>query len=186
MTLRAVGSILVAEDPVGRTDVVVVGLNTGESGVLEAADLVNQGLAGRVVVLTEPPGEAAAELTRRGLPFDDPGARLLLILRLLGVKRADALRLPDGGTEVSARTLAEWAASQEIHSMILVAEADHSRRFRRVLRRRMAGTSKRVAVRISRYGDFDVDNWWKTRDGVRTAIVELEKLLLEIVRHPLS
>jgi hypothetical protein len=43
-----------------------------------------------------------------------------------------------------------------------------------------------VIVRSTRYDPFDPDRWWQTRDGVRTELIELEKLLVEVVRHPLS
>jgi len=48
------------------------------------------------------------------------------------------------------------------------------------------GHPTRVMVQPARYPIFDRDRWWETRDGVRTEIVELQKLVLEIVLHPLS
>jgi hypothetical protein len=39
---------------------------------------------------------------------------------------------------------------------------------------------------LHRYSSFDPDLWWKTRSGVRTEIVELQKLVLEVVLHPIS
>ena len=41
-------------------------------------------------------------------------------------------------------------------------------------------------VQSARYSIFDPDRWWKTRDGARTAIVEVQKLVLEVVLHPMS
>jgi hypothetical protein len=32
----------------------------------------------------------------------------------------------------------------------------------------------------------DPDRWWKTRGGVRTEIIELQKLLLDFTLHPIS
>ena len=70
--------------------------------------------------------------------------------------------------------------------LIVVTNADHSRRLRRVLRRSMRGLQTKVIVRASRYSAFDPDRWWTTRAGARTGIVEIEKLLLDVVRHPMS
>jgi len=42
-----------------------------------------------------------------------------------------------------------------------------------------------VTVRSSRYSLFDPNAWWKTRDGVRTWIIEAQKLRFDIVSHPL-
>jgi hypothetical protein len=42
----------------------------------------------------------------------------------------------------------------------------------------------RVTVHYARYSRFDPDRWWETHDGTRIELEELEKLLLDIVRHP--
>jgi hypothetical protein len=50
----------------------------------------------------------------------------------------------------------------------------------------MRGRRTSVMVRGARYSSFDPERWWHSRAGVRTEIVELQKLLLDIVRHPIS
>jgi hypothetical protein len=55
---------------------------------------------------------------------------------------------------------------------------------RRVLGRAMKGHTTRVTVRGSRYSPFSPDSWWHARDTRRTGIVEMEKLLLDVVQHP--
>jgi hypothetical protein len=50
----------------------------------------------------------------------------------------------------------------------------------------MKGHSTRVTVQPARYSSFDPDRWWETRGGVRTEIVELQKLVLDAVLHPMS
>jgi hypothetical protein len=41
-------------------------------------------------------------------------------------------------------------------------------------------------VRSARYSAFDPDGWWETRGGIRTEIIELQKLLLDVLLHPIS
>jgi hypothetical protein len=48
----------------------------------------------------------------------------------------------------------------------------------------MKGHPTRVTVQPPRYSSFDPDRWRKTRGGVRTEIVELQKLVFEVVLHP--
>jgi len=44
----------------------------------------------------------------------------------------------------------------------------------------LAGTrDERVTVQLERYSSFDPDRWWETRDGIRTEIVEFQKLVLD-------
>jgi hypothetical protein len=50
----------------------------------------------------------------------------------------------------------------------------------------MTNHPTRVTVQPARYSDFDPDGWWETRGGARTEIVELQKLLLDVVLHPMS
>ena len=53
--LRAAGWALVVNEPVGVADIIVVSLDSGGAGALEAADLVQDGIAARVAVFTDPP-----------------------------------------------------------------------------------------------------------------------------------
>jgi hypothetical protein len=50
----------------------------------------------------------------------------------------------------------------------------------------MENESMKVIVRTSRYSQFDPDHWWESRDGLRIGIIELQKLLLDIARAPIS
>jgi hypothetical protein len=70
--------------------------------------------------------------------------------------------------------------------VIVVTNSDHSRRLRRTLHRAMKGRSTVVLVRPAYHSEFDPDNWWRKRGGIRTEIVELEKLMLDVLLHPLS
>src|SRR5579859_7855587 len=53
--LRAAGWALVVNEPVGFADVIVVSLDSGGAGALEAADLVKRGISTRVAIFTDPP-----------------------------------------------------------------------------------------------------------------------------------
>ena len=87
---------------------------------------------------------------------------------------------------MKAQALPPWCDQHQFRSIVFVAARDHSRRLRRVLDRVMKGHPTRVTVQPARYSKFDPDRWWKTRGGVRTEIVELQKLVLDVVLHPLS
>ena len=184
--LRTAGWWLVAEDPLAAADVIVVAVDGGQAGVLEAADLVQRGIAGRVALLAEPPTPAERELVRRGIPREDGTDILMRHLRLLGVSAVERIPNHVEGTEAAGRLLGEWCARRQLNAVVIVTNADHSRRLRRVLQRSMRGCRARVVVRSARYSQFDPDSWWLTRTGIRTQIVETEKLLLDIARHPWS
>jgi len=184
--LRTAGRSLVAEDPVECADVIVVTVDAGDAGLLEAADLVRRGVAPGVALLPEPLTPAQREYARRGIPYEDVLAASERQLRLLGVTTIERIPAVVDGTETETRALRDWSARRRLASLLVVSSTDHSRRVRRELRRSMRGSSTRVLVRSARYSEFNPDSWWVTRGGVRTEIVEFEKLLLDIAGHPLS
>jgi len=144
------------------------------------------GIATRVAVFTDPPSGEDHEFIRRGLPYEDASARQIRQLRWLGVTDVMQIAGTEAGTKGESQVLPPWCDQHQFRSIVFVAARDHSRRWRRVLNRVMKGHPTRVMVQPERYSIFDPDRWWETRDGVRTEIVELQKLVLEVILHPLS
>src|SRR5215510_15726838 len=169
--LRAAGWALVINEPIAPADIIVVSLDSGGAGALEAADLVHSGIATRVAVFTDPPSGEDHEFIRRGLPYEDASARQIRQLRWLGV--TDIVEIPrtDVGTEGEGQVLPRWCDQHQFRSIVFVTARDHSRRVRRMLDRVMKGHPTRFTVQPARYSRFDPDRWWETRDGVRTEII---------------
>ena len=184
--LRAAGwALVVNSEPVVPADMIVLTVDSGGAGALEAADLVQSGVSKRVAVFDEPPSVAHTEFVRRELPHEDEGARQIRQLTTLGV--TDVVHISKvNGTGDEGQVLPQWSDEQHLQSMVVVANKDHSRRLRRVLDRAMKGHATHATVQAARYSNFDPDRWWESRGGVRTEIVELQKLLLDVVLHPLS
>ncbi len=184
--LRTAGWALVVNEPIAPADIIVITLDSNGAGALEAADLVQSGIATRVAVFADPPSGEDDEFIRRGLPYEDASARQIHQLRWLGV--TDVVQIPrtEVGTESEGQVLPPWCDQHQFRSIVFVAARDHSRRSRRMLDRVMKGHPTRVTVRPARYSSFDPDRWWETRGGVRTEIVELQKLMLDVVLHPMS
>jgi hypothetical protein len=170
---------------VASADIIVLSLDSGGAGALEAADLVHSGISKRVAVFKDPPSGEDYEFIRRGIPYEDAGARQIRQLRALGVTDVVEISRVDG-TEGEGQVLPSWCDEYQFRSIVVVATKDHSRRLRRVLDRVMKGHPTRVTVQSARYSSFDPDRWWETRGGVRTEIIELEKLLLDVALHPMS
>ena len=184
--LRAAGwALVVNNEPLAPADMVILAVDSSGAGALEAADLVHSGVSKRVGVFEDPPSGEDFEFIRRGLPYEDAGARQIRQLKMLGVTDVTQIFRIDG-TESEGRMLPQWCDQQHLRSVVVVAGKDHSRRLRRVLDRAMKGHSTNVAVQAARYSSFEPDRWWETRGGVRTEIVELQKLLLDVVLHPIS
>ena len=137
--LRAAGWALVVNEPIAPSDVIVVSAESGGAGALEAADLVQSGIATRVAAFTDPPTGEDYEFIRRGLPYDDGSARLIRQLRSLGV--TDVVQIPrtEGGTTGEGKVFPPWCDQHQFRSIVFVTSRDHSRRVRLVLDRVMKG-----------------------------------------------
>ena len=181
--LRAAGWALVAHrESLVPADIIVLTVDYGGAGVLEAADLVHSGVSKRVAVFDQPPKIDHTEFVRRGLPYEGEGARQVRELATLGV--TDVAHISKvNGTGDEGQALPQWSDEQHLQSMVVVATKDHSRRLRRVLNRAMKDRLTQVTVQAARYSNFDPDRWWESRGGIRTEITELQKMLLEVVPH---
>ncbi|MGH3427782.1 MAG: hypothetical protein ACRD3Q_19815 [Terriglobales bacterium] len=182
--LRAAGWALIANDEKGPVDVIVIGVDDYGGGVLEAADLVKEGIATRVAVFEDHPDTTDREFMRRDVPHYDAAALSVRQLNALGITSVAVIHSSVSGTNAEAALLPKWCVENGYHSVLMVTSPDHSYRVRRVLRRAMEGSGIDIRVRASRYSKFDPDRWWYSRVGVRTEVVESEKLLLDLVTHP--
>jgi hypothetical protein len=181
--LRSAGWALVAQDAPAKADIIVISSDARGAGILEAADLAHAGFATRIAIFDQPVTQDQLEFTRRGVPLADPNTVSIRLLSKMGITDVAVMASVEG-TEDEGRVLQQWCAANSIHSILFVSVPDHSRRTRRVLDRALGQQGVRVMVRYARHSDFDPDSWWQTRYGQRTQVVESEKLLLDLLRHP--
>ncbi len=184
--LRRAGWTLVVNDPEQAADIIVIAVDADGAGVLEAADLVHRGVAARVAVFADPPDSVDREFVKRGVAYFNAATVSIQQLKALGVSAVERIPPSVTGTDDEGQVLPVWCDQNGFRTVVLVSTSDHSRRVRRVLNRAMAGHQTRVLVRYSSYSQFDPDAWWLTRDGVRIEVIELEKLLVDFLRHPLA
>ena len=109
--LRTAGWALVVSEPVAPADIIVISSDSGGAGALEAADLVQSGIATRVAVFADPPSGDDHEFIRRGLPYEDRAARQIRQLRWLGVTDVVQIPVAEAGTEAENQVLPHGATS---------------------------------------------------------------------------
>jgi hypothetical protein len=184
--LRWAGTALLAGDPVLAADLIVVTIDAGPAGILEAADLVHSGISSRVAVFGRPATTAAREFIRRGVAYEDAAARETRQLHSLGIGSVQQIARDVAGSEQEGATLPDWLDASQLRSVVVVSSPEHSRRLRRILHRSATRCRTHIMIRPARYSEFNADHWWQTRAGVRTEAIELEKLMLDFLRHPIS
>jgi hypothetical protein len=178
-------SLAVDESTIDSADIVVVAIDAGEAGVLDAADLVRSGVSARAAVFVPPDGRVEAELRRRAAPYPDRESLYRAQLQALGVRTIVPSPRATGSKDESA-VLPDWCDQHGYGSVLLVTSWHHARRLQREVRRSMDGRSAKVTIRIARYSNVGPENWWQSREGERTVIVELQKLALDLALHPLG
>ena len=180
---RSIGGVLVATDVLQVVDVIVVPGWTYEAGALEAADLYKRGIAPRVAVLGPAPEPSRQELIRRGVvAIGDPW--VVSLMRRLGVQTIEVIPGYSTGTDADGQLIASWLKKNHLRSAVVIATSEHTRRLRRIMDRALEDKAVSVLVISASFSTYEPDRWWKTRAGVRTTVVELEKLLLDVVTHP--
>lgn len=184
--LRGMGWFLVATDQLQHADVIVLSVDSDGAGVLEATDLVHEHVADRVALFADPPDIVDREFLRRGVWYHNAAAVSVRQLHELGIDPVEVIPRTVAGTDDESHDLAAWCSEHRYSTVVFVSTIDHSRRTARMLARATHSRGLKVSVRGSRYSDFDPDGWWKSRTGVRTEIIESEKLLADILLHPLS
>lgn len=184
--LRSMGSFLVAAPHSQQADVIVLSVDSDGAGVLEAVDLLHEHVSDRVALFADPPDTVDREFLRRGVPYNNAAAVSVRQLHDLGIDAVEVIPRSVAGTDDESRDLGTWCAERGYRRVVFVSTIDHSRRTARILARATRGRDLEVTVRGSRYSAFDPNAWWKSRTGVRTEIVESEKLLADILMHPFS
>jgi uncharacterized SAM-binding protein YcdF (DUF218 family) len=181
------GQALIHHDELQQAEAIVIAVDGTAPEVLEAVDLVRAGYAPKVWVLAGPQDELGLEFARRGLPYADKATVAVSTLNALGVNNAEIAPYRVDGTNSEIDLLPRWLAEKQYKKIIFVVVADHSGRVRRMLDRALIAekTSLTILVRYSKFAQYKAEDWWRARGGIRTVIVEYQKLLLDVLQHPI-
>lgn len=172
------GRWLVVEDPLQKSDAIVVLGGTMYERPLEAIDLYNAGWAPRIYLVGEVADWGEAELARRGVDYLQIIDLQIATLVKLGVPR-DAIRAinPSGSTAEEALNVRRLVAQERFSRIIVVTSLQHTRRARLVMNRRIRDAGAEVVIRASRYDRSNVRQWWQDRSTLRFTLFETQRLL---------
>jgi hypothetical protein len=176
----AVVAPLVADDPGGQADVVVVEIGPHPEKALfsRAARLQRDGRVSRVAVVRY---QRSARLDMAGIEMPDRFDEVLRVYWQDAGLQDDIVDLvPVGVTDPVtlnlARQVAAWCETQKIRSVIVVTGLFHSRRSLYAYRKFLQPLSVRVTASPASAG-LDVHNWWRTKDGIQDVFQEWVRLV---------
>lgn len=177
VTLPRLGSWLVVQDPLAKSDAIIVLGGTMYERQLEAVDLYTEGWAPRIYLFREVIDWGELALLERGIAYTTVVDLQIDAMLRLGIPR-DAIRILDraGSTSEEADFVRRLATSEKLSRVIIVSSKQHTRRVRLVMRRKLAGTGAEVVVRPSRYDRSNVEQWWTRRATLRFTLFETQRL----------
>lgn len=173
------GRYLVTEDPLERSDAIVVLAGARVERWLEAVDLYRAGWAPHILLSRGRMEDAQLKLQEMGIHFPEDVDLVRDAMVQMKVP-AEAITFIPGSID---NTAGEAAATRGIaiaagwHRLIVVTSKYHSRRTRFAFSREFRGVPIRVLVRPSRYDISMPDRWWTRRSDFRYVTSELQKLL---------
>lgn len=168
--------VLIAEDPLEKTDILFLLNGDQDTRPFEAVRLWKAGWAPKIVVAraeTSPTIELG--LTPNAT---DVGVG---VLRKLGVPDSAIVEeiIPGGVTSTydEAVTLRKYAEREKIGSINIVTSSFHTRRARWITRKVLAGLPVKVRVHGVHDRHFTEKNWWKVESGFMSCQNEYLKFL---------
>ncbi|HEX8027178.1 MAG TPA: YdcF family protein [Vicinamibacterales bacterium] len=172
------GSWLVVDDPLEKSDAILVLGGTRFERPLEAVDLYNAGWAPRVFMMRQIADYGERTLMERGIPYPREVDEQIAVMTRLGVPNSAITVLNEAGsTADEAMHLRELAERVHPSRVIVVTSKQHTRRARLVMRRRVADMNIKIIIRYSRYDRANTDQWWQERATIRFTLFESQRLL---------
>ena len=173
--LTGVADYLIIEDSLQPADAIVLLNGDYDTRPFRAGDLYLQGLAPKIII-------ARAENTPAvdlGLVPNDTDISVG-VMQKLGVppEKIIILPLPGGTTSTfdEAALVKKYIQANQLHRIILVTSAFHTRRARWIFKKTFAGLPVTLEMAAAAHIGFDHTNWWKNETGLITLNNEYVKL----------
>ena len=176
--LAGFGRFLAREDPLEKSDAIVVLAGTFLERPLEGADLYREGWAPVIVLTYGIQDEGIAIMRERGISLPAEEDQAIKALTDLGIPREVFITPPrvHDNTAQEAQTLRELATRRGWKQVIVVSSKYHLRRAGFAYRRELEGTGVRILMHGSRYDYANPDRWWATRGDLRWILSEGTKI----------
>lgn len=178
--LSRVGHLVVYErTDFEKVDVVVVPSAMIPTRALGAADLMLTSRAERVILFREDLPPAFDELEKLGVDFSESHEINREVLLSQGIEEGRVEVLPEevDSTWREAEEFRQYVDRHPLESIVIVTSVYHSYRTYLNFEKALEGTGVEIYSVPTSYGEFDPDDWWKDRDGVKTLYVELANLV---------
>lgn len=173
------GRYLVVEQPLVKSDAIVVLAGSRVDRWMESVDLYREGWAPRVVISPGRVSGLEVQLRAKGIPFPAETDLARDAMVRLGMPREAILVLAGtvDNTAEEAAAARQLAVRSGWRRIIVVTAPYHTRRAGFAFARAFAGTGVEVILRGMRAEVISPNTWWRHRADVRWVTSELTKLV---------
>lgn len=180
VTLSRAGIWLARDDEPVHADALVLLMGGIADRVLQVADLYNQGMAPRVIIVTESMGAYRA-LEERGIKLISSTVQVRDALIRLGVPADSIVVLPgDARSTMNEAEVIEGylESDKRIDTLALVSSSYHMRRAGMIFETAFKDLDNKVTVLCSPsdYTNFRARGWWKHREEIQAVLSEYIKI----------
>lgn len=175
------GTWLVKNDTPNHADAMVILMGNIPDRVLQAADLYNMGIAGKVIIVEENMG-AFKKLEERGAHIISNTTQARNAAVSLGIPADSILILPGyaSSTQQEAIIIRKYLTNRtDIDTLLLVTSAPHTRRASIIFRKAFEANRNKVLVCSSPsvYSKYNGVAWWKHKEEIQAVLGEYVKLV---------
>ena len=178
---RRAGQWLVKDDNPVHGDAIIVLMGSFPDKVVQAADMYNEGRAGRLIIVEESMG-GSGRLGERGASIVSNTQQARKAAITLGVPQDSITILP--GDAQSTAMEAEAVKDYLLHengtdTIIIVTKPTHSLRATMIFKAAMSNIGRKVSVLSSpsKYTGFDLKHWWRDKEGIQAVMSEYVKFV---------
>jgi uncharacterized SAM-binding protein YcdF (DUF218 family) len=180
--LTSVADYLVVNDKLEPADIIFLLNSEVNTRPFYASDLYRQGLA-PVIVIARSEDTPTVDL---GLVPNDTDIDVG-VMEKLGVPadKIIVLPVPGGVTSTFDEVVAfkQYIEANDVHSIILITSAFHTRRARWIFDRELSGLPVTLEMAAAPYPTFDQANWWQNETGLITVNNEYIKLAFYFFKY---
>ena len=177
---RKAGSWLVKADNPPYADVMVMLTGSISDRALQTADLYNEGVAGKVLIVEESMGSYKA-LEERGVQIISNTTQTRDALITLGIPADSIVILPGDATStrMEAEIIRDYLRTQTgMDTLLIVTSAEHTRRAFKLFKAAFTPLDEPPVLYCSPsiYTDFHAAKWWRSKEDIQEVLEEYLKL----------
>lgn len=179
LLIHTLASNLVTEDPIKKADAIVVLGGGDPSRLLEAIELHNEGLSGKIIITRGGEPDGLDYLISKGISYPEEPELSRFIAKSLNLDENTLILLPGRvyGTKDEAESVRDYSEENGLGTLIVTTSAYHTKRAKIIFNDVFEGSNIFVMIKPSRFESYDAEGLSTNKSYWKYVIFEYQKLL---------